>query len=53
MSKIPLILNFGLFCFCLTGPAPNWLTVFVALGLGWNAGLSYAAFKVDETDRLS
>jgi hypothetical protein len=45
MTPAWLLLNFWLFCFCLTGPVGWPITTFIGIGLGWNAGLYYAAHK--------
>lgn len=47
MTPVPLLLSFGLFCFCLTGPVSWPFTVFATFVLGWNAGLFYAARTID------
>lgn len=46
MTPAWLVLNFGLFCFCLTGPVGWPITCFIGVGLGWNAGLYYAVRKL-------
>lgn len=48
MNPIPLILSFGSFCFCLTGPVSPWVEAFSGVVLGWNAALYYAAKKVGD-----
>lgn len=48
MNPLPLILNFGLFCFCMTGPVSWPVTLVIGVGLGWNAGLYYASRRIDD-----
>lgn len=42
MNPIPLVVSFGLLCFCITGPVHPYVLAFTAFVFGWYAALQCA-----------